>query len=250
MTPAGREPPGAWRWEPRVPGIKASGQASWGTGGWGPQCTWCPRSSPGGWVSEEGKAPGPQGPLRPGWSAEAGPPARLGQGQMWTCSGHERWPSRGPEHVPSCGSVGLPTGPEQTDTAQPSMTTEPSSAASASRATGHRPQLGPTGRLSQTDPLRGLPGRHLISGAATEVTSCSRLGTSAPELGSTCPLRRSREHPAARPHPPTQPPARDAERVRLKHPGSPKPSRSLQEGHPAGGPGCSLCPAPSGEPGH
>ncbi|XP_010849024.1 PREDICTED: uncharacterized protein LOC104996459, partial [Bison bison bison] len=69
------------------------------------------------------------------------------------------------------------------------------------------PSQDPQEGLSQPDPPRGLPGRHLISGEDTEVTSHGRLGTSAPELGSACPPRHSQQH--QRPilvHPPRHPP--------------------------------------------
>ena len=117
-----------------------------------------PGAAQGGWVSEEGKAPGHRGPLRPVWSAEAGPPARVGQGQVWTCSGHELWPSCSPEHFPSCSSAGLTTGPGQTGTARPSATTESSSGALASPPLGRAHLLEmrlrvPTGANTQVDLL-------------------------------------------------------------------------------------------------
>ena len=102
-----------------VLGIKASGLGGDRWLGCGvPSAPRVPGAAQGGWVSEEGKAPGHRGPLRPVWSAEAGPPARVGQGQVWTCSGHELWPSCSPEHFPSCSSAGLTTGPGQTGTAR------------------------------------------------------------------------------------------------------------------------------------
>lgn len=185
---------------PRDQGLRPGLGGDRRLGSGGPQGTWCPRSSPGGWVSEEGKAPGPRGPLCPGWSAEEGPPARLGQGQVWTCSGHKRWPSCGPEHVPSCSSAGLPTGPGQTGTAWPSVTTEPSSAASASHTTGHRLQPGPTGGTFTARPpecpawpspdLRRGHGGHILQqtrdlspGTGLHVSPETQLGTpSGPSL--------------------------------------------------------------------
>lgn len=139
-----------------VLGIKASGLGGDRWLGCGvPSAPRVPGAAQGGWVSEEGKAPGHRGPLRPVWSAEAGPPARVGQGQVWTSSGHELWPSCIPEHFPSCSSAGLTTGPGQTGTARPSATTESSSGALASPPLGHRPQLGPTGGTLTARPPEG-----------------------------------------------------------------------------------------------
>ena len=60
------------------------------------------------------------------------------------------------------------------------------------RAWGHR---GPSWDPQEDSHSQTPRGACLAVTSDTEVTSCSRLGTSAPELGSTCPLRRSREHP-------------------------------------------------------
>ena len=90
-----------------VLGIKASGLGGDRWLGCGvPSAPRVPGAAQGGWVSEEGKAPGHRGPLRPVWSAEAGPPARVGQGQVWTCSGHELWPSCSPEALSRVTCVG------------------------------------------------------------------------------------------------------------------------------------------------
>lgn len=102
------------------------------------------------------------------------------------------------------------------------MTTEPSSGASASRLLGHRPQPGPTRGTFTARPTEGpaWPSPDLGRGHGGHIPRQTR------DLGPRTGLRVSPETqpatPAAHPRPPTQAPAGDAERVRLKHPGLPQ----------------------------
>lgn len=179
---------------------------------------------------------------------------------MWTCSGHELWPSCSPEHFPSCSSAGLTTGPGQTGTARPSATTEPSSGALASPPLGHRPQLGPTGGTLTARTPRGLPGCHLISGEdIPRVGGTSHGGGHIPQqtrdLGPRPGLHVSPETQPGTPSGPslstcpgTRPGRRACAAEALGAPPSPPPL--CRKGALLRALGALLHPASSGKPGH